>query len=90
MPPVTITTSVRIRIGSPMPGCTDTIGPAISPARPASAGAQAEHQRVEPAHVDAERRDDVRVRRAGADQHADARAVDQQVEPEADGEADAR
>ncbi|KAG1533499.1 hypothetical protein G6F50_015858 [Rhizopus delemar] len=36
MPPITITTSVRIRMGSPMPVCADRMGPAISPASPAS------------------------------------------------------
>ncbi|MNS90163.1 hypothetical protein D3C72_1242000 [compost metagenome] len=36
MPPTTITTSARISTGSPMPDCTDRIGPASAPATPAS------------------------------------------------------
>ena len=55
-----------------MPICTVRIGACISPARPASAGAQAEHQREQQLDVDAKRADHFAVRGAGADQHADA------------------
>ena len=37
MPPSTVTTSARIRIGSPMPTCTAVSGAVIMPAKPASA-----------------------------------------------------
>ena len=44
--------SARMRIGSPMPTCTDRIGPAMTPARPAS-GADAEQGGEDQRHVDA-------------------------------------
>ena len=37
MPPITMTIITRIKMGSPMPGCTDKIGLLIKPAKPASA-----------------------------------------------------
>ena len=37
MPPITTTTKAMISTGSPMPTCTDWIGPISAPARPASA-----------------------------------------------------
>ena len=36
MPPITITTKVKISILSPIPASTARIGPAITPAKPAS------------------------------------------------------
>ena len=36
MPPMTIQTSTRIRISSPMPTCTEVIGPSSAPATAAS------------------------------------------------------
>jgi hypothetical protein len=83
MPPVTITTSVRMRMGSPMPGCTETMGPAMRPARPASAAPSAKTTEFEPAHVHAQGRNHVGVGGAGADEHAHARAVDDDVQARA-------
>ena len=40
-----------------MPGCTAKIGPAMQPGEPGERRAEAEHERVEQADVDAERRD---------------------------------
>ena len=36
MPPMTMTTKVRMRMDSPMPDSTARMGPALTPARPAS------------------------------------------------------
>ena len=67
-----------------MPICTVRIGACIKPAKPGERGAEPEHQRVEQLDVDAERAHHLAVGGAGADQHAEPRAHDQDIEQRRD------
>ena len=71
-----------------MPGCTAKIGPASRPGEAGKRGAEAEHDGVEQADVDAQRRHHGAVAGAGPDQHAQAGARDHEPQQHRDREAD--
>ena len=59
----------------------------MTPARGRKHGADTEDERVEPAHVDTERRNHLAVRGAGPDQHTEARARGEPGEEKGDRQA---
>ncbi len=82
MPPMVTTTNAAIKMFSPMPICTVRIGACISPAKPASAAPRPKISVYKELDIDAERADHFAIGSAGADQHAEPRAHDQDVEEE--------
>ena len=88
MPPITIVTSARIRIESPMPGVDRKQRSGQRAGERRQRRAEGDHGAKERADVDAHRLDHLGLVGAGAYQHADARVADDEVEAERDGAAD--
>ena len=84
MPPMTTTTKASTMTVVSITVVSGTRGTCSAPASPARNAAEHEDAGEEPRLVHAERGDHLAVLRRGADQHAPARAVEDEPEPERD------